>query len=65
VAKWLQRRDRKESLRCDACGKYYMRAQFYDWYTRPELSFIDRKCYGVMCTKCAKREIGSKYLNEL
>lgn len=42
-----------------------MKAQFYDWYVRPELSFLNGEYHGILCYKCAVREIGKKYLNEL
>ena len=65
MAQWLQKRDKKENLHCSSCGKYYQNSQFYDWYTRPELSFMGRNYYGIVCTRCAKREIGNKHFNKL
>ena len=60
MAKWLSRRDKKETRTCDSCGTYKMMARFYDWLHHPSLSFLEDERIGVICTPCAKREAGSK-----
>ena len=44
------------SQRCQCCNDYKMKAPFYEWYSE-----ITKKLIGVICRKCAIREMfGSK-----
>ena len=56
----LSLRDRLEERACFSCGKYKMKAQFYNWY-----SIVEQRLLGVICGKCAKRETGSKHIERL
>ena len=58
MALWFRQRDRKESRSCQTCREYKMGGQFYDWYGHPALSHTYSMGVLVMCTKCAKRELG-------
>ena len=46
----------KKTGKCECCGDYKMNFQTYKWY-----SLFDSKllCEHI-CSKCAKRELGSK-----
>mgnify|MGYP003113445976 CR=1 FL=1 len=66
MEKWLSPRDNKETRACFSCGDYKMKAQFYDWYSHPALKTItNSKYYGAICSKCAKREAGSNYFDNI
>ena len=52
----LQRRDNKETRKCDSCCKPKMKSYFYDWY-----STFDGRFLAIICLNCAKRETGSKH----
>ena len=60
MEKWLLPRDRKETRTCDSCGKYKMRARFYNWFHNPAIRFMGDERIGVICMPCAKREAGSR-----
>ena len=61
MERWLSPRDEKETRVCDSCGKYKMKAQFYNWYSHPALNrVIGSRLNGVICTPCAQREAGSR-----
>ena len=57
---FLSVRDKKEERACFSCGTYKMKAQFYNWY-----SIIEDRLLGVICGKCAKREAGSKAIEQI
>ena len=46
----------KTTGKCKCCDTYKMNAQFYKWYS----PFDGRLIYDMICSKCAKRELGSK-----
>jgi len=50
----------KESRSCDCCGELKTKSQFFEWYQHPALAFLNNDLIGIVCTKCAKREMGSK-----
>ena len=60
MEKWLLPRDRKETRTCDSCGKYKMKARFYDWFHNSAVRFMGDERIGVICMLCAKREAGSR-----
>ena len=59
MGEWLSLRGDKETRACDSCGKYKMKAKFYNWHHHPSLSFMEDERIGVICTPCARREAGS------
>ena len=64
MAKWLSRRDKKETRTCFSCSVYKMRAQFYEWYSHPSIeNILGNKLNGIICSNCAKREAGSRNWN--
>ena len=66
MEKWLLPRGKKETRACFACGTYKMKAQFYEWYPHPALkTILGGKLNGIICSKCARREAGSKYWKEM
>tara|TARA_Y100000310_G_scaffold240377_1_gene244206 strand:+ start:209 stop:424 length:216 start_codon:yes stop_codon:yes gene_type:complete len=66
MEKWLSPRDSKETRTCFSCGLYKIRAKFYNWYPHPALlGILGNKLTGIICSKCARREAGSKYWKEM
>ena len=66
MEKWLLPRDKKENRVCFSCGDYKIRAKFYEWYSHPSLkNILDEKLNGIICSKCAKREAGSRLWNKM
>ena len=51
--KYIQKRLTKESRRCYSCEE--IGKQMYDWYSLYGGEFL-----GVICNKCARRELGPK-----
>jgi len=58
--KHVEPRPFKESRTCFSCGTTKTKSQFFDLYQHPALTFLGNNLVGIICTNCAKKEMGKR-----
>ena len=54
----IEPRPIKETRTCFTCGTQKTKSQFFDLYPHPALSFLGTEKTGVICSNCARKEMG-------